>query len=327
VARQLFARRLGAVLLPSLLVTAVAAGSAVARPSAVGFGVAPSRVLQGSFATLSVTVRPAGALCSLTVRYADGGTQPSLKAAKATSGRVSWRWRVAQAAGAGVAQATVKCGRAGTARKSILVVGQIAAPKVSVQQDGFSIRKRSSSAGITYGIVLANDSAQLDALDVSVLVNFVDAANRVVGTKTDRVSVIGAQSTFALGGNLTFPAAAIVDRLETVIRVSSQRERSLRPPAHANLRILANQYDPEWTGSIEGEIINDRPDHYLRRVGLSAVVFDAGGNVVGGTTGYASALLPPGARQFYKLTSGLSNVPLDKAASAQLSLVPEYAPL
>jgi hypothetical protein len=325
VARHTFARRLAAVTLPTLLATVVLTGSAVARPSTVRFTVAPSRALQGSVVSVAVSVRPAGARCSLNVRYADGATETTLKPAKAVNGRASWRWRVPASAGAGAARAAVRCGSAGSATRSLIVVGAIAAPKVSVQQDGFSVRVRPSSAGISYGLILQNDSAQLDALEVSVQVNFVDAANRVVGTSTDKIEVVGSQSTFALGGYASFPAAAIVQRLETVILVGGHRPKAVRVPAQANMRIFPNQFEPAWTGSIEGELINDHVQLFLRRASLSAVLFDAAGAIVGGTSGSANALLPPGAREFYKLTSGLNNVPIEKAVSAVLSIEPTYS--
>lgn len=310
----------------AVLGVTVFSASAAAQGTGVRFTAAPARALQGSPAMVSVSVSPARSRCALAVRYADGSTQPGLRAVAATAGRATWRWVIPAKAGAGAARAKVMCGRAGSATRTIIVVGAVEPPKITVRQEGFSIRLRPTSAGISYGLVLANDSAKLDALKVSVLINFVDASDRLVGTTSERIEVIGAQSTFGVGGSETFPAAAIVDHLETVVQVEGHRPRALRVPATANLRILPSRFEPQWVGSIEGEVINDHPQFFLRGAKLSAVVFDAAGNVVGGSDGSVGAVLPPGAREFYKLTSGLSNVPVEKAASAQLWLEPRYSP-
>ena len=285
----------------------------------------PGRALQGAQVTASVTVRPVRSRCTLTVKYADGSTEGSLKPVTAIGGRASWSWTIPATAGAGRAGVTASCGHAKRVVRNLIVVGEIAPPKVSVTNEGFSIRQRPSSADLSYGLILKNDSDRLDALDISVLINFVDGANRLVGTKTDKISTIGAQSTYALGGYVSFPAASIVTHLETVIQVGGHRPKALILPAQANLRVLPSQFDRGWTGSVEGEIINDQAQLYLQRASLTAVIFDASGSIVGGTTGSASAVLPPGARQFYKLTSGLTAIPIEKAVTAQLSIDPTYS--
>jgi hypothetical protein len=63
-------------LLPLALATVVAvaafAGAANGRAQGVGFVAGPSRVVQGNPATVTVTVSPAGARCSISVRYKSG---------------------------------------------------------------------------------------------------------------------------------------------------------------------------------------------------------------------------------------------------------------
>jgi hypothetical protein len=177
---------------------------------------------------------------------------------------------------------------------------------------------------VTYGVILANESKTNDALSVYVLVNFVDSANRLFGTETSNVGTIPAGSTYALGGELSFPGAAPVDRLEAVVQVAARSKSPSPHPTLANLRVLPSPYDHGYVGSVEGELVNDQPSLLLQRANLSVVVFDANGNVLGGGTGYAFASLPPGGREFIKITSGLSAIPIDRAAMAQVSVVATY---
>src|SRR5262249_41107896 len=55
------------------------AGAASGRAESVTFSAGPSRVVQGNPATFSVSVSPAGARCSLSVRYRSGARQKGLK--------------------------------------------------------------------------------------------------------------------------------------------------------------------------------------------------------------------------------------------------------
>ena len=75
---------------------------------------------------------------------------------------------------------------------------------------------------------------------------------------------------------------------------------------------------------MQGEVINDDKSQLLKSVQLSAVLFDAAGNVLGGATGSAFNQLPPGTRQVFKLTSGVDAVPYAKVASWAVSATPTY---
>ena len=134
-----------------------------------------------------------------------------------------------------------------------------------------------------------------------------------------------AGSQYALGGDLSFTGAAPVDRLEVVVQVGGRAPHKLTMPGLANIHLEPSPYDPGWLGSVEGELINDHTSLMLQTAQLSAVIFDAAGNVVGGGTGFAFASLPPGARQFIKLDSGFKSVPLTNAVSALVSIQPSWS--
>jgi hypothetical protein len=247
--------------------------------------------------------------------------QTGLGSVRARKGIAEWRWTVPKDTQAGLARVTASCSGAGRVSGKVLVVGQLIPVKVDVAKRGFSIRALPyTGTSVSYGLILHNESRTEDALQVSVLVNFVMADNKLLGTETTTVPLISANSDYALGDELTFPAAAPIDRLEVVITVGAHAKQSASPPATANLRILPDLNDPGWVGSVEGELINDHADLELWNARLSTVVFDAAGNVLGGGSGYAFATLPPGTREFIKLTQGLKAIPIAYAASAMVSV-------
>jgi len=314
-------KRIAALVLPVVAVAALSAATATARASSVRFSFLPARMLQGGDVAVRVSVKPRSARCSLTVRYNGGGTQTGLGTVRARNGVAAWRWTVPKDTQAGLARLTASCAGAGRITGKVLVVGQLIPVTVDVAKRGFSIRPLPySGTSVSYGLVLHNESKNEDALQVTVLINFVMADNKLLGTETTSIPVIGPNSDYALGDELTFPGAAPIDRLEVVIKVGAHGKQSALPPATANLRILPDINDPGWVGSVEGELINDHADLELWNARLSTVVFDGAGNVLGGGTGYAFATLPPGTREFIKVTQGLKAIPFPAAASAMVSI-------
>src|SRR5262249_12448042 len=73
----------------------------------------PSRVVQGNPATFSVSVSPAGARCSLSVRYRSGARQKGLKTLTAANGSATWTWTVPRNAQPGLTHDTASCAGAG----------------------------------------------------------------------------------------------------------------------------------------------------------------------------------------------------------------------
>jgi len=310
-----------------VIASALALILAAGHPPAVQFSRVPQRAFQGKDAAAAIVVRPAGIRCTLSVRYANGQLQPGLKPVRATAGRAAWTWRVPDGAATGMARVTAACGSA-QASRTLTVVGEVIPPRISVQKDGYSIRpKPTGGTDVSYGVVLHNDSPTRDALNVTVLVNFVDPNNILFGSATTNVSTISAGATYDVGGMLSFPGAAPVARLEVVIQVASHVPHALRLPTIENIRVVQSPYDLGWVGSIEGELTNGAVGQIMSNAQLSAVVFDALGNVIGGGTGYAFASLPPGTREFFKADLGFSAIPFEKAVSAQVSLVPTYKPV
>jgi hypothetical protein len=259
------------------------------------------------------------------VRYANGARQKGLAPQTASNGHASWRWQVGLGTATGRARATVSCGRAGKVTRRFVVIGQVIPPRIEVVKKGFSIRaKPYGGTGVSFGLLLQNDSQQFDATNVYVLVNFVMADNHALGTTTTTINAIQAGGTYALGGELTFPGAAPIQRLEVVIQVGGHSRPQLHLPVPANIHVMPDQFDPAWVGSVEGELLNSQVGLILQNCQLSAVVFDEAGNILGGGTGYAYATLPPATREVIKMTSGFNDIPIEHAVSAMVSMQPTW---
>ena len=59
--------------------------------------------------------------------------------------------------------------------------------------------------------MLANRSTREDALDVFVLVNFVNASNVLLGSELENLDAIPAGAQYDHGGSISFSGAAAVD--------------------------------------------------------------------------------------------------------------------
>ena len=310
------------------LFLATTAGAAVDAGSSVGFRFLPQKTFQGQPASLSVIARPSGVRCVPTIRYADGKLQV-LKAAIARGNRATWNYKVPGTARIGKATATVRCGRAGKNTRGFTVVGPPAAPaKVELKKSGFSQRVRPTSRNVSYGIVLSNASPEKDALAIAVIINFIDSSNRVVQTKTDTIAAIGAGSDYYLGGGTSIPDGTPVSSLEIVTRVGGQDMATKLGPPSSDVLVQQARYDPGWVGAVVGQVENDHPGMMLSaHASISTVIFDASGNVLGGSRGASTGDLLPGVRAYWSASSGANSVPIDKAASAGVSVLGKYVPV
>ena len=317
------AKRLSALLAGAGLVL-VFAGSATGRATGIRFVDGAHRVVQGNEISMTVSVSPSGVRCNAAVRYKGGKTQ-NLPSVTAGGGRASWKWKVDRSTPTGQARAYVACGPAGRASRTFTVIGAVLPPAIHVVKSGWSVRPLPGGSSIvSYGVILGNDSQQRDALDVKVLVNFVMSDNRLVGSATVHVADIAAAQQHALGGDLLFPGGAPIARLEVVAVTGGGGPASHVFPGLSAIRVMPSPYEPAWAGSVEGEVQNDSPTLMLYQAELDTVVLDAAGNVIGGGHGIASAPLPPSSRMFFKITNGMRAIPIGKAASAIVSIVPTY---
>jgi hypothetical protein len=302
------------------------AGFEATDPAALQFSLLPARAVAGQAVTIGVSRAHSGAACSLGVDYA-GTKEAGLPTKTAVNGHAAWSWTIPQTVQADFARLDVAC--AGSKRLSgrLLVVGSLVPPRMSVVKDGFSVRTSTTgSSDVSYGVILENRSPNADALNVSVLVNFVMADNHLLGSASNTVALIPAGSTYALGSSLGFPGAAPITRLEIVIQVGSSTRHAGHPPGLDTVVIEPSTFDQGFVGDVAGEVVNTDMSLVLQSTHLSAVVFDAAGNVIGGGSGSSYGALPPGTRMIFKISSGFRDIPFDKAASVQVSAIPTWQP-
>jgi hypothetical protein len=318
------AAKLTAVALLASLALAAPASARVARAAGVSIGPMPRRVVQGDLLKVNVHTNLRGALCDLTLVFSDSKQQPNLKPVVARNGVARWRFHVIGVAAPGRARLVASCGLH-SASKSLLIVGSVIPARIVVVKDGWSVRQQNFGSSASYGVILKNASPRQDALNVYTLVNFVGPDNRLVGSATTTVPGIPAGQQFALGGQLQFPGGVpAIARLEVVVQIGDHGVNKLRQPEITNIVLAPSIFEPQWLGAVEGEVSNNATNLLLQNTQLSTVVFDSGGNVIGGGSGYAFASLPPAAREFFKIETGLNSVTFARAASAMVSAVGTY---
>ncbi len=191
-------------------------------------------------------------------------------------------------------------------------------PPVSVVKSGFSDAAGGSTRETDYGVVLHNTSTTLDAVDVTVTVNAVDASNVVVGTEGRIVSAIPAGATYYFGGSIIHSASRATASLEVYTQVAVGGTPSLALPGNANVHVVA-----AGAGSqIAGDLVNTAGKTLSSAARVSGVVFDGAGNVIGGGGVFQPANVPPGQHAAFTIT--MPSVPSAGAASAQVSAEPKY---
>jgi hypothetical protein len=307
------------------ILTLGSAGVGTAAPTGLRFASLPSRAVAGESVTVSVAGARPGASCSLQVSYG-GSTQTGLGTKRIVGGRATWSWTIPDTVQANVARLTSSCAGKPKLTGRLLVVGSLVPPRLSVEKSGFSVRTLTlGGSDASFGVIIRNHSPNADALSVNVLVNFVLANDHLLGSTRVSIPVIAANSSYALGGNLGFPGAAPVTRLEIVMQVGGTQESKKHGVGLDNVVIEPSNLDAGWVGDVAGELVNTDPKLTLSDAQLSAVVFDAAGNILGGGTGQSLGSLPPGTRVVFKLLgSGFSDIPSDKAASAMVTAVPTW---
>ena len=167
--------------------------------------------------------------------------------------------------------------------------------------------------------MLRNTSGDRDAGRVRVTVNAVDASNAVIKTDSTTIEVIPAGTTYYHGGWMFPDPATNPVRLETFVQVGESRPKSASMPPVSNVALGATFFGD---AEVRGEVSNPstRPLSGLARI--TVVVFDTGGNVLGGSFTYPSSAVPPGGRIGF--SASVDGVSLPQVASAQVSVEPDF---
>lgn len=174
-----------------------------------------------------------------------------------------------------------------------------------------------SQGEVGYGLVLKNLSTTEDAIDVTVTVNILNAAGDILTTEAERVNVIPAGSTYYLGGETYINKNGKATKIEPIVDVGSSEKAAYRLPKVTKVK-LTNE---EYIGlKVSGEVENTLTQPLSQLAKISAVVFDAKGNVLGGGFAFLDANLPPGTRAGFETANGTGAVPAKRAVLARVSM-------
>jgi hypothetical protein len=297
------------------------AGSASARASSVGVESLSKPAFTGQMVTIHAQVRPAGTQCSLTIRYSSGKVQ-RLGTRSATARGVTWGVRI-PAVPNGRAQATLACGKAGHGSMSFSVQNALQAPRIVIERSGYSQRpnSRNTASDTCFGLQIRNGRARLDAVRIALLVNLVDADNRVLATDHLRLGRIPAGTTAYTGDQVRMSTTPVARIEVVVVEATSQQMEPATPPLISDVVIAQDSSGP-FVGAIFGQLLN-QSQLQMQSGEIGFLLQDATGNILGGGRGSARGPVSLGARELFKSSGSFDAVPFGGTAPL-VSIVPRY---
>jgi hypothetical protein len=235
------------------------------------------------------------ARCSATVRNPKARAF-MLPAKRTTSlGQVGWSLRLGRNAPAGRWRVSVRCGAAGTTSGYFTVGTKVPPARVTVVKSGFT-EDFSYWDGITYGLVLVNQSAQ-DAIGVTVSVTFRDTLGRsLISDETD-LSLIPARQTFYVSGAALPYVSLDVGSMSVRVKVAKSEPQGRTLPRVSSLLAV----DDLGLQTIMGTLTNPYQERLADDATIHAVYFDARGNPIGGGEVDTGAQVQPGATVTFEL--------------------------
>ena len=297
------------------------AGGASARATGVSVQGLSKPVFTGQMITIHADVRPAGAQCSLSIRYSSNRVQ-RLGARTANARGINWGVRI-PAVPSGRARATVACGKAGTATTMFTVKHALQAPRIVIERSGWSQRPnpRFGYSYTCFGLQVQNARTGLDAGRIALLVNLVDADNRVLATDHLRLGRIPAGTTVYTGHQLRMGLTEVARIEVVVVEATSQEMEPATPPLVSDVIIAVAASGP-YVGTIFGQLLN-RSRLPMRSGEIGFLLQGADGSIVGGGRGTARGPVSLGARELFKSSGSFDAVP-HGGTEALISIVPRY---
>ena len=310
-----------AILALCVFVGSSALGDASARTSGMTVHGPSKPVYIGQTMQLRVILHGQSVHCVATVGYTGGKVQKLGDRATSSSG-ATWSFRV-PAVKPGTARAVINCGEAGKGSIPFQVRAALQAPKIVTERTGFSQRlNRDGSTNVCFGLELRNDRTRVDATHVAVLVNLVDADNRVIGTDHLTLIRIPAGATVYIGDQLSRLVNIPIARVEVVaVTATSTPIAPATPPLISDILIAPDR--DRFVATVYAQLLN-QSGLQLQGGEMGTVLVDAEGNIIGGGRGNVQGPVSLGARELSKTFTQMTAVPYDNAAQALISVVPRY---
>jgi hypothetical protein len=230
-------------------------------------------------------------------------------------------------AAVGVGETTPKSHRRAAARATPVnasrpvrsVRRRVVRPRVIVVKTGFSQDRDPGGSGsdISYGVVLANPSRRVDALNLTVVVSAVDTRGRSVATNATPLTGIPAGGTFTVSDLLLPNVFLAVTKLRVRVRVGHAKPRALRLPRASNVRLHVSGELLDVTGRLTNP--------YRRPLSEEATIYvvflNAQGRIVGGASDTTGARVQPRATVSWHVT-GVVNDPAAHPVAVRVSIDP-----
>lgn len=265
--------------------------TATATQSRVRISLLTPRVSPGGVLTLRATNVPSQSSCLASLR-GPSSSDFTLLIRRPTTGKIQWQYRIPDDAPIGNWSAHVQCGSSGSASKQFSVVSPVPNAQVVVAANGFTQSSSSDSqTAISYGVVLHNQSVNVDAIGVTVTVAFVDTLGRSVTSDETTVTGIPAGSDFYLGGFASSNVSLTVASMNVTVSVaSSQAHRLILPPV-SGMSLQPDGYGDE---AVSGTFANPYQTPMPSYANIYVVYLGPQGTVVGGASETAGAAVEPG---------------------------------
>jgi hypothetical protein len=297
------------------------AATASARMSSITIRGLSKPVYPGQTVQLRVMANPRGVHCLSAIKYTGGKVQ-RLGDRVAGSNGATWAFRI-PAVRPGPARTSVDCGEGGRASMLFKVTPALQTPKIVTERTGFSQRvNRDGSTDACFGLQLRNERARVDATRVAMLVNLVDADNRVLATDHLRLGRIPAGATVYTGDQITRLVNIPIARVEVVaVEATSAPVQPATPPLISDIVVT-----PTRDGGVDkvyAQLLNQSA-LILEGGELGTALVDAEGNIIGGGRGAVRGPVSLGARELTKTLGQLDAVLQTNVAAALVTVVPRY---
>jgi hypothetical protein len=267
--------------------------------------------------SLSASGQPAGA----TISFSPSSVNVDDSYERSTSATMTVN--VSASTGSGSYPITVKGTGIGATHTTTVVLKVLIPAKVVAVKSGLSSRVGCSYCYISYGIVLENVSPDEDAKSVTVTLNFLDANGLIVRSTSGDVGPIPAGTKYYWGGYITFIPSS-TSPLPVRLDLASAKINEHQPKAIGGLPPVSNISVTDNSGNahVLGEFTNPYTGTISRFADVTAVCFDAAGNVIGGGSGNPNASVTPGGRTGFDVT--IEALSASQIASAQVSVEPYF---
>jgi hypothetical protein len=262
--------------------------------------------------SLSATGQPAGA----TVSFSPSSVTVDDSYERSTSATMTVN--VGASTASGTYPITVRGTGVGAAHTTTLTLKVLIPAKVVVLKSGASRRGSCLTCTVysSWGAVLQNVSPDEDALDVTVKYNWLNTGGGVVIGLSAFYPVIPAGATYYAGdAGLPWSFEVAPSRIEITAVTIGWHQKKTPPglPPVENVRTSEDASGPH----VLGDFVNP----YLWTIGspaLSAVCFDAAGNVIGGGSVRPNVAIAPSGRASFNVP--ISGLNASQIASTQVSV-------